>query len=206
MTSISSWNVTLQTCKRGYQRQKLSRADCLEAQFPACRKQTQEMLYQQRLFRRHSTTERAEELQGLRAQRLTRAGDAHCYETLDADTERLLTARAEADAAALGLTLIQSKSSKDGSSGFSCVRKRTLKRKGCLHIYYEAYEYLQDHSQKILGTCRTAAEAALIVAKAKKQKYAGAGAPALNSALVVGAHHPSECRAGSDNDSCSQEL
>ena len=122
-----------------------------------------------------------------------------CYEPLDAETERTLTERAEADAQAEGLTLITSQKC---SSGYKCVIKRTLKRKhDSDQHYFLAYENVLDHTQRILGSCRTAAEAALIVARHRAKSAAPADEHASNIALDVGPQLLLTC-----SDTGSQEL
>ena len=103
---------------------------------------------------------------------------ADFYVPLDAAARDALVAQAEAEAAAAGLTLVVNEKI---PSGYNCVQRRVLKRRKqeadappC--YYYVAYVYRRDHSQMILGTTRTAAEAALMVAKHRALSSArGAG-------------------------------
>jgi len=100
---------------------------------------------------------------------------------LDAAAEGVLVAQAEAEAAAAGLTLVVNEKS---ASGYNCVHRRVLKRRkqeadGPPCYYYVAYVYRRDHSQMILGTTRTAAEAALIVARHRALSSAHGAAEAL---------------------------
>jgi hypothetical protein len=103
----------------------------------------------------------------LRVSQSTARKSADFYVPLDAAAEDALRVQAEAEAAAAGLTLVVNEKI---PSGYNCVQRRVLKRRKqeadappC--YYYVAYVYRRDHSQMILGTTRTAAEAALIVAK-----------------------------------------
>ena len=113
-----------------------------------------------------------------RASQTTARKSADFHVPLDAAAEGVLVAQAEAEAGAAGLTLVVNEKS---ASGYNCVHRRVLKRRkqeadGPPCYYYEAYVYRRDHSQMILGTTRTAAEAALIVAKHRALSSArGAG-------------------------------
>jgi len=114
----------------------------------------------------------------LRVSQSTARRSADFYVPLDAAAEDALRAQAEAEAAAAGLTLVANEKI---PSGYNCVQRRVLKRRKqeadappC--YYYVAYVYRRDHSQMILGTTRTAAEAALMVAKHRALSSArGAG-------------------------------
>ena len=117
--------------------------------------------------------------QTLRASQTTaRKKNADFYVPLDAAAEDVLVAQAEAEATAAGLKLVVNEKS---ASGYNCVQRRVLKRRkqeadGPHCYYYVAYVYRHDHSQMILGTTRTAAEAALIVARHRTLSSAqGAG-------------------------------
>ena len=107
---------------------------------------------------------------------------ADFYVPLDAAAKDALVAQAEAEAAAAGLTLVVNEKI---PSGYNCVQRRVLKRRKqeadapapC--YYYVAYVYRHDHSQMILGTARTAAEAALMVAKHRALSSARGAAEAL---------------------------
>jgi hypothetical protein len=113
-----------------------------------------------------------------RASQTTARKSADFHVPLDAAAEGVLVAQAEAEAAAAGLTLVVNEKS---ASGYNCVHRRVLKRRkqeadGPPCYYYQAYVYRRDHSQMNLGTTRTAAEAALIVAKHRALSSArGAG-------------------------------
>jgi len=114
----------------------------------------------------------------LRASQTTARKSADFYVPLDAAAEDVLVAQAKAEAAVAGLTLVVNEKI---PSGYNCVQRRVLKRRkqeaDAPPCYcYVAYVYRRDHSQMILGTTRTAAEAALIVARHRALSSAqGAG-------------------------------
>jgi len=114
----------------------------------------------------------------LRPPQTTARKSADFYVPLDAAAEDALVAQAKAEAAAAGLTLVVNEKI---PSGYNCVQRRVLKRRkqeaDAPPCYcYVAYVYRRDHSQMILGTTRTAAEAALIVARHRALSSAqGAG-------------------------------
>ena len=87
---------------------------------------------------------------------------------VDPETYRRLQEEALKTAKDEGLTLVKG----PGKSGFSCVAKRTAKRRARdspAHFFYEAL----DGNKMVLGRKRTAAEAALIVARARASRSTG---------------------------------